>query len=71
MKKKFKEFCEKPITWGSYFKLCKWSLIGSAIAGLGTAIYFKLDELRWEKELQEREKSMFADSYGSKEDEAN
>lgn len=69
--KKFKEFCKKPITWGDYFKLFKWSFIGSAVVGLGSLAWWKLDEIRWEKALKEQEKSMFADPFGSKEEEAN
>lgn len=29
MLKKFKDFCDKPITWGGYFKLCGVSLVTS------------------------------------------
>ena len=35
MSNKFKNLCDKPITWGGYLKLCAISLIASTITSLG------------------------------------
>lgn len=35
--RKFKEFLDKPMTWGGYLKFCFWCTIGSVIYSI---VYF-------------------------------
>lgn len=43
MMKKFKEHCNRPITWGKYYKLCSISAILSIIFTVGYWIYLTKD----------------------------
>ena len=58
MFKAFKEHCERPITWGKYYKLCGVTTLASIVI-YGVAMY------RFQKSLNE-----LHESYGSEEDEA-
>ena len=59
MLKKFKDFCDKPITWGGYLKLCGYSLVASVITG--ASIYaiemhnINKEIEKWNKENQTNE----------------
>lgn len=61
MIKKFKNFCEKPITWGSYFKLCGVSLVGFLICLGVTFGKITYDNYQDEKRSQEILKRMNED----------
>ena len=72
--KKFKNFCQKPITWGSYFKLCGGVLGAYTIGVVAYLVKLKYDDYKYMEELRQagRERAMFADlTNGSTEDEAN
>lgn len=58
MFKAFKEHCERPITWGKYYKLCGVSMLASIVISAVTMY-------RFQKSLNE-----LHESYGSEEDEA-
>ena len=58
MLNKFKNFCEKPITWGAYFKLCG-TILGIYTAGIAAYLAkYKYDEYKEQQEIAERIKSM-------------
>lgn len=58
MFKAFKKHCERPITWGKYYKLCGVSMLASIVVSAVTLYHFG-------KSLND-----VHESYGSEEDEA-